>query len=1209
MSDSSRVVRGLTRTTPIAPGEDRLGHADVAAVLADMAVNEPEGSNIALYGRWGSGKSSVGKALRPALEERDVPFVRYDAFKWAETPLHRHFLLQLARKLDVSDVVDGLYQSESKNRLDLSWDTTRSALKFWGWIIGLTVLVLSAIFFGMEWIIDRVDSDTVKTALAAVVAPTALLGGLGIVISKLIPMTLESATVTHQVEAPSSSEQFEEAFKELVAEALKRHDADRLVVFIDELDRCAPNQVISTLDTIRTFVGVERVVTIVAADREALEAAIDRAIPQETPRDPDHPYYSSGGAVLDKIFSHTVAIPPPLPEALTRFAREIAEAEGGIWADLRDLSRVASVLVPYHVRSPRRVKTLLNAYAVAYTLMVQRMDEGIVRGEPVERELELAKLVCLNVEYPLFARQLADDPELVDVLLELGDERQRDVERDDVLRNRAKDILLGRRAVATDLASSVEDSAEAEAEEEEAEEEEASPVKNGGTSSRARSIAPEVGATDRSDLASAADELLAYLQRTRTVPGPHRDLIHLQALGTTFGLPAGVARRAFRLAQQDASSFTQMVNQLPQEQRDSALLSVASALPQTIGLETDNVVDSILSVVSGWEPEQVRPVADSVSTHLVPELRSRELTSERRSAAIRMVLLSGDQHRNEHVRRLLADFDFTQHRSAALAFVEAACGLVGGELDDLLSSAVAAVILHPEFASEAATTLRVADRDDLIELARPAIERLLAARPAGQEEGEDDLAPILEALQDAIAARGPSADSRALIIAVLAIDEQAVRNAVAVLLPECGKFTSTDALARLRKALHRRYDAATWIDAVGWSALASKQAKRQLSVALAFLWKRAAEKGINENNKQWVDAVGRALEACPLDNMHMSGGGDMVEYVDGQDALDWAPRLTRILDQQGFSGADAVARELVPILVDVFAEAPGNRQQPTVQQFINNHRQRVHDLLPSVRFVSSCDLADDVLTALAGNGDIPEEVRTTYRIHAADPAGSDPAGRVTPAEIASVLDSDLEDAPAALAPWFAQSERTAADVLAALGGLSSGLDRKGMRRVIQQWSENALESEVAKMAVMTAERDLNGWVRMSLVSERIDANTFADELARIVGGDSNLDVRQRAMRLWNEFAADVESARKQLVLEVLVPVMQHAAAGVKGDADLVRRYVRLATSPRLPRGTADTIRDLAENVAAAHPDAKRVLRELKDHKLIKKTFLDTLLGR
>jgi hypothetical protein len=85
----------------------------------------------------------------------------------------------------------------------------------------------------------------------------------------------------------------------------------------------------------------------------------------------ESPYYSSAGSFFDKVFQHQVPLPPLRNRRLSRYARDLVEKRGGVWADLRAaedhgqaFDAVLFALIPSHVTSPRRVKVLLNAFAV-----------------------------------------------------------------------------------------------------------------------------------------------------------------------------------------------------------------------------------------------------------------------------------------------------------------------------------------------------------------------------------------------------------------------------------------------------------------------------------------------------------------------------------------------------------------------------------------------------------------------------------------------------------------------------------------------------------------------------------------------------------------------------------------------------------------------------------------------------------------------------
>ena len=106
--------------------------------------------------------------------------------------------------------------------------------------------------------------------LAAAAFSTSGVGAvLGIAFAALVvgPKMLETAVVKVSESAPETDDEFAKRFQELVDENKKKHGAKRLVVFIDELDRCAPADVVATLVDLKTFLDIEACVFIVAADR------------------------------------------------------------------------------------------------------------------------------------------------------------------------------------------------------------------------------------------------------------------------------------------------------------------------------------------------------------------------------------------------------------------------------------------------------------------------------------------------------------------------------------------------------------------------------------------------------------------------------------------------------------------------------------------------------------------------------------------------------------------------------------------------------------------------------------------------------------------------------------------------------------------------------------------------------------------------------
>jgi Cdc6-like AAA superfamily ATPase len=344
---------------------DSFGHADFVRELARLVLATRMPANIALYGAWGSGKSSIARLLGKELpkEKEAVRFVIFDAWKYAETPLRRHFISQVASTLEIKDdeFREGLYLEEQGRKVKFGKQQWADAARTTALVFLLPLALALAIATGRARDAHGISWHgwwhSLSTGLLAA-------GGIASVLLGVVKFLADGFKVTTRKTAPSGDEEFERLFKQLV----KRAETKRLVVFIDELDRCSPKQVVSVLETLKTFVSVDGCVFIVGADQQVLERALRERARQPTPEDVANPYYSSGSAYLDKVFQYQLSIPPMRSPALSRYALGLITGRPGVWKRVPDLPELVSVLIPTHVVSPRRVKVLLNRFAIAYRL-------------------------------------------------------------------------------------------------------------------------------------------------------------------------------------------------------------------------------------------------------------------------------------------------------------------------------------------------------------------------------------------------------------------------------------------------------------------------------------------------------------------------------------------------------------------------------------------------------------------------------------------------------------------------------------------------------------------------------------------------------------------------------------------------------------------------------------------------------------------------
>jgi hypothetical protein len=409
-----RIAKG-----PISEAEDLLNHRVVASRVAELAATQPGRLNIALFGPWGSGKSSFYGLLKEELTRVDpkIEPVVFDAWRNAGPAFHANFLSELARKMPNADPKIAAKLTQSTRSVRLPFRDT-----FDRWRTGHTVLVILgalAFFFGipLAWTLIRNAADPAVAFWPDLVVNVGGWVGwaLGASVLVLILTTiLELSKVTVEQSAPSHVTQFSELFDEVV------RPGTRCVVFIDELDRCGPRDVMLTLEGLRTFLGHDRCIFVVAFDREAVSSTIAGHLRNTVPQREESPYYETSGEYLDKIFQFQISLPPQRVHTFRKYALSLIDGRGGLWGELRahserTLGRVVSILSPIHLTSPRRTKVLLNDFAVNVRVLERLGFDWLERAE------EIAALTTLQTEFPQLAADVERFPALLGALA-YGDE-------------------------------------------------------------------------------------------------------------------------------------------------------------------------------------------------------------------------------------------------------------------------------------------------------------------------------------------------------------------------------------------------------------------------------------------------------------------------------------------------------------------------------------------------------------------------------------------------------------------------------------------------------------------------------------------------------------------------------------------------------------------------------------------------------------------
>lgn len=639
--------------------QDEFRHQTLADRVADLVTEADAPLNVALFGPWGSGKSSIAGFLKENLQRPErggaVAFAYYDAWKYGGESLRRNFISRAAAELRLpaedprfEPFYRGLYQTTRRVRLK-DREVGRAVMVGLG-LLALLFLALNIVTAVGAGLVSVVTNEDFAGEIGRVL-PKSLAGtGLAAMAAAVTTAVLTFAKLDIEESAPSADEEFNDTFRRLVREVRigpmpgpvalwgwnRRRSAspceqaggpDRIVFFVDELDRCTEADVVTTLVAVRTFLDEKHCVFVVAADRAVLEAALEKAAEQETPTNEDAPYYATAGAFLDKVFQHQLTIPPLRTRRLSRFAREqVAQKPHGVWKELRDaglLDDVVYALIPAHVRSPRRVKVLLNNFAVNARIAQSRGIEWPGRAE------EIAKLTVLQTEYSALADDLHIEPRLPRLLLEPSSaEAQGPRAKPLVVRHTLKESSTTSGVPGRDPTAFIDEV----------------PGKPSLGDEQAR-LARHAEMRNRQ-----RQELRRYLERVVNIEGPHRDLLYLEAAGEAVDLNDPTLGDAIEdLAPDKPEEIARLLVGKDVGDKLAAARLLASMLEDLVRRERTNVMTALTALTVDIGEDMTVEVAAALAKSIRTFQRPDDLEPSHLPGVLEVALVAADDALAEDV--------------------------------------------------------------------------------------------------------------------------------------------------------------------------------------------------------------------------------------------------------------------------------------------------------------------------------------------------------------------------------------------------------------------------------------------------------------------------------------------------------------------------------------------------------------------------------
>lgn len=275
---------------------DFLNFNEIAESIKDL-ITEKElmPISIGVFGDWGAGKSTILELTANALEKEEQEYIQihFDAWTFQGYDDAKAALLETI----AAQLVEAAADDEKLLAKALDFAKRIDKVRFMGLmaegaaaISGMPTFGAIQNFFG--WVSDAAgDEEDDDLALEDLQKDAKALGKVGKRAKGLVK-------AKKKFSPPKEIREFRKSYISL----LKAFDKP-VIVYVDNLDRCLPENTISTLEAIRLFLFMPNTAFVVAADPDMIRLAI--------------PHFHKGASVrhqtdyLDKLIQIPVHVPKP----------------------------------------------------------------------------------------------------------------------------------------------------------------------------------------------------------------------------------------------------------------------------------------------------------------------------------------------------------------------------------------------------------------------------------------------------------------------------------------------------------------------------------------------------------------------------------------------------------------------------------------------------------------------------------------------------------------------------------------------------------------------------------------------------------------------------------------------------------------------------------------------------------------------------------
>lgn len=330
---------------------DTFGIKSYVDGLCSFILNCDTPMTISIQGDWGSGKTSMMNMIKEKISNDVCPI-------WFNTWQFSQFKMQ--DELSTSLIYSLLAE------LDYSKDNIK---KVFGFLSGAAKLATGII--------------TEKVA-----------GGY---LAGEITDAMSNSSYDYATEIKSLKNKFQDA----INEKLRAENKERVVIFVDDLDRLQPEKAIELLEVLKIFLDCENCVYILAVDYEVVTQGIKKKFGSSVDE-------QKGKSFFDKI----IQLPFKMPVAQYNISKYIANmlAKMNIEADKATVIDYVDMISLSVGCNPRSIKRLFNTYLLL-DIIIKR---SFSKSDRDTSNKQLFAIICMQTEFDSMYRYMVSNRDTLD---------------------------------------------------------------------------------------------------------------------------------------------------------------------------------------------------------------------------------------------------------------------------------------------------------------------------------------------------------------------------------------------------------------------------------------------------------------------------------------------------------------------------------------------------------------------------------------------------------------------------------------------------------------------------------------------------------------------------------------------------------------------------------------------------------------------------